>query len=58
MLAAVFSRVLRERNEFQKELSALQVNTKGNREKTEIWDFVGLDKPPPSRAQIIREGIF
>lgn len=42
--AAVFSKVLRERSEFQKELSALQVKMKGNRENTAIWDFVGLEK--------------
>lgn len=49
-LTAVFGKVRRERNEFKKEWRALRVEMKGNRENTEIWDSVGLEKPPPSRT--------
>lgn len=56
--AAVFSKVLRERNEFQKELSALQVKMKGNREYTAIWDFVGLEKTTSFKGPKYKRGDF
>lgn len=49
-LAAVFGKVRREKNEFKKKLRALRVEMKGNKENTEIWDSVGLEKPAPSRT--------
>lgn len=48
---AVFGKLLRERNEFKKELSAMQEGMKVNRENTEILKFEGLEKLPPFRAQ-------